>query len=305
MGRTLLVGNPAVSWREWEKEHRGTRDWVCLDPSDANHGLPARFTLWRGDKPLAWRFYGSLDARRFPLVVPAALAELSQMAAADAVVQLFPFEPSPVLRHLAILVAQLLQPSEILLAKGTAIDLSGWPVGPEEIEIAGALPIIVQAAQRKAHWLKLVEECVPHEVDLRQVSVEGSRLGSGKPLTPSQLEKTGIGGVVYGEVCGGTLMAVTDEQPDEDSLSRSLAVFHCSKAHIVDTTGYDGLLCSFGRQSGEDIGTGMVQRIDFAARKAHVLCTATAGAPVRILRLGALRLDTRGRESGEVRPWQV
>lgn len=305
MGRTLLIGSPAVSRREWEKEHRGARDWICLDPSDANHGLPARFTFWRGDKPLLWRFYGSLDPRRFPHVLIGGLAEMLQRASDDAVVQLFPFEPSPVLRHLAILTAQLVQPSEILISKGTAIDFSGWPVGPEEIDLPPALPIIVQAAQRKAHWLKLVEECGPHEVDLRQVSVEGARIGAGKPLTANQLEKTGIQGALYGEVCGGTLMLVTDDPPNEDCLSRSLAMFHCAKGHIVATTAYNDLMCSFARQDGEDFGTGLVQRIDFEARKAHILCTATAGAPVRILRLGALRVDLHGRESGEVRPWQV
>jgi hypothetical protein len=305
MGRTLLIGPAAVHWRDWEKETRSGRDWICLDPSDANRGTPARLTYARGDKVVDWRLYGSLDAHRFPQVLLAAAAHFMGSAADDVVIQLFAYEATPLLRHVALLIARMCDPAEILVAKGTPIDLGGWPVGPEEIEVPAALPLIVQGAQRKAHWLKLIESCTAHEVDLRKVTVEGVRLGSGRPLTLRQMEQTGLAHLQYGEVCGSTLLLVTDVEIDEDALSRSLSISHCSKAQVVSPASYDGLVSSFARQDGTDFGMGLIESIDFGTCIARVQCSAVAGAPVRILRIGALRIDAQGRELGEVRPWQV
>jgi polynucleotide 5'-kinase involved in rRNA processing len=68
---------------------------------------------------------------------------------------------------------------------------------------------------------------------------------------------------------------------------------------------YRNLLCSFAKQSGEDFGMGILTDIDWNSMRAYAQCTAVPPAPVRILRLGSLRVDSNGHELGEVRPWQV
>ena len=340
MPRTLLIGSPTTSWRVWLKENRENRDLLVLDPTDPDHGQLSRLALFRGEKLVDSRFYGSLDTSRAPHVIIAALAHLLPLAAEDTVVQLFQFRGGPLNTHVVRLIAQLVDPAEILVpstssapspqltlasqmkaeapqsvggslnkANGrksvTAMDLEGFPVGPHEVELEAAFPETVRAAQRKANWLKLLENCVEHEVNLVRVSIEGARLGSGHRIKKEQLAKVGIENVLHAESSGGTLFLVAEEEPSDQSLARGLDVFHCGRAHVVPPGAYNGLLCSFARQSGEDFGTGVIQEIDFESATARILCDAVKPAPVRILKLGGLKIDNAGREMGEARPWHV
>jgi polynucleotide 5'-kinase involved in rRNA processing len=178
-------------------------------------------------------------------------------------------------------------------------------VGPEEVETEASFPAMVQQAQRKAQWLKLNESCSEHEVNLRRVSIEGARLGSGDAIHPDALAKANLDPALHGEVAGGTLLLVTAEEPSDQAMARALDIFHASRAAVVAPTAYDNLLCSFANQEGEDFGIGMVRKIDFKTGIAQISCTAVPPAPVRILRIGGLRVDGSGNELGEARPWQV
>lgn len=305
MARTLLLSSSAYSWREWLKEHRKDRDLLCLDPGEPAQSPPCKLTLFRGNKPLYWRFYGSLDPSRAPHVLVAAMAEMLRQAGSDPIIQLFPVRNAPLVRQMAALCAQLAAPDEVLAPKGAELDLEGYPVGPEEVALDDTFPAMVQQAQRKAQWLKLIEDCSEHEVELRRVAIEGARLGSSRAVHPDQMAKAGLKDGLHAEVAGGTLLLVTESEPEDHVMARALDIFHASRAAVVAPSAYDNLLCSFARQGGEDFGIGIVKRIDFAAGSATILSTAVAPAPVRILRLGGLRVDAAGRELGEARPWQV
>ncbi len=305
MARTLLLSTPDKTWRDWMKENRKGRDWLCLEPAEPDQGPPGRLCLFRGEKVIAWRFYGSLDPQRSPHTMIATLAQLLPHASEDLVVQLFAYRGTPLLRHVTMLASQLMQPDEILVPKDAPLEQAGFPVGPQEIEIESSFPAMVQNAQRKAHWMKLFENCEEHDFDLSRVSVEGARLGSGLPVPREALNRFFKGRVLHGEIAGGALFLVATDDPDDDQIARALDHFHCSRAHIAHPEEYQGLLCSFAKSSGEDFGMGAIIDIDFEAGKVKAHCTAVAPAPVRILRIGALRVDTAGRELGEVRPWQV
>lgn len=305
MGGTLLLSSAKFSWREWLKEHRKDRDLLCLDPGEPSQSPPGKLTLFHGTRPVYWRFYGSLDPSRAPHVLVGALAHMLQHAGGDPIIQLFPIRNAPLVRQVLSVCAQLAQPTEILVPKGANLDLEGFPVGPEEVELEAAFPAMVQQAQRKAQWLKLVENCSDHEVDIKRVSIEGARLGSGSAIHPDMIAKAGLQDVLRAEVAGGTLLLITESEPEDHIMARALDIFHASRAAVVSPGAYDNLLCSFARQSGEDFGVGIIKSIDFQAGMASIACTAVPPAPVRILRLGGLRVDLTGRELPEARPWQV
>lgn len=305
MARTLLLSTHDRTWRDWQKEHRQGRDWICLDPCEPDQAPPGRLCLFRGEKAIAWRFYGSLDPQRAPQILLTALIELVDQAAEDVVVQLWPSRGTPLIRHVTMLAAQLIQPDEIFVPEGADFEQAGFPVGPQEIALESSFPAMVQNAQRKAHWMKMFEACEEHEFSLDRVSIEGTRLGSGMPILHDDLTRFFRGRVLHGETSGGALFLVAQEDPEDDQVARALDHFHCSRAHIAHPDDYEGLLCSFAKQGGEDFGMGSIVKIDFAAGQVHSLCTAVAPAPIRILRIGSLRVDTAGRELGEVRPWQV
>lgn len=301
MGRTLLIGNPRTTWREWLKEHRRGRDLLCLDPADPQQGVPGRLALFHEEHPIATRFYGSLDAQRSPHVIVSAVASLLPRLGPDGLVQLFAYRATPVLRQTAMIIAELLNPSRIVLARGTGFSTAGLPGEVEEIDLDDAVSPAVQHAQRKAQWLRLVEECESHELDMSQVALEGARLGSGEAIERSNI---GLPAAIHVERCGGTLLVVSQLEFEEAEISRALDLSGCNRATVVEPEIYENLLCSFTRVGGEEIGMGLVQKIDWVDRRMYIQCTAVAPTPVAIVRLGSLRVDRDGRELGELRPWQ-
>ena len=242
---------------------------------------------------------------RAPHVMIAFLVQALDEAPEDLIVQLFPYRSAPLSRQVTSLVAQVFQPQEILIALGTEMDQAGFPIGPVEIEIEGAFPPVVQLAQRKALWLKLFETCIDHSIDLRKVTIEGTRIGTGVRLSADERKKSNLEHALYAERAGSTLFVVSDVDTEESAVASALDFNGCTKAHFVAPGTYRNLLCSFARQSGEDFGMGILTEIDWHSFRAQALCTAIPPAPIRILRLGSLRVDSNGRELGELRAWQV
>ncbi|MBW7927855.1 MAG: hypothetical protein H3C58_07175 [Fimbriimonadaceae bacterium] len=302
---TLLVGSPDASWREWLKRELGDRDLVCLDPDQSDLDSLGRVVLRRQGKVKAWRFIGSLDALRAPHVVLAALIGFLGKVQGDTVVLAPAYKATPISRHLATLIAQVVQPSQILMAEGCTAPKIGWPIGPESVALEPGFPPVVVGAQRRAHWLKLFEQSETHVIELDRVALEGTRLGTGEWVDPEVLRGIGLPATARAETAGGHLVLVTDDDLDDDLVGRAMDHFHCARVFFVRPSDLSGLLCSFARDSGEDFGMGVVESVDFGARRVKVHSTAVAPAPVRILRLGSLRLYGNGAEAGELKPWQV
>ncbi len=301
MKRTVLVGHPSISWRTWIKENRGQQDFLCLDPSDAAFGQPATLTLFRGDRHLYQRFYGSLDPSRAPHVLFAALVEALSHSDRDLLIQLFVYRVTPLLRQTLQLMLQHINADVIYIPDELR---DAVPEGQVLIGIDKSFPNLVQIAQRKAQWLDLLERCEDHVVDLNETRLEGARLGAGKRLSNGQKEKLGIDRA-YAETIGSSLFIVSDDEYDERTISRAMDFSHTNRVSLAAPELYHGALCAFSKVSGEDFGFGMIDHIDFEKMKAIVRCTAIPPVPVPILRIGSLRIDDQGNEHGELKPWQV
>jgi polynucleotide 5'-kinase involved in rRNA processing len=88
-------------------------------------------------------------------------------------------------------------------------------------------------------------------------------------------------------------------------LARTLDIAGCTRAQVASPEDYNGVLCSFCRDSGEEFGFGFIREIDWEAQSAEILSTAIPPAPIRLLRVGSLRIDDRGRELGEAKPGSI
>ncbi|MEQ1935466.1 MAG: hypothetical protein ABL962_16525, partial [Fimbriimonadaceae bacterium] len=128
-----------------------------------------------------------------------------------------------------------------------------------------------------------------------------SRFGTAVPIT----KQIGVDSILHAEVCGPNLLLVSEGEVDEEVMGRALDVSHASKAIITHPEEYQNLLCAFGRENGEEFGMGMIERIDFSGRMIHVRSDAVPPVPVRILKMGSMRVDQNGRELPEVRPWHL
>ena len=110
---------------------------------------------------------------------------------------------------------------------------------------------------------------------------------------------------VHVESVGKTLLVVAEHEPEASLVNEALNLSHTSKLSLVSPTAYDGLVCSFVRGVGEDFGIGVIKSIDFAERSMKALNTAVAPAPVSMVRVGSVRIDETGKETGETKPWTV
>ena len=301
MPATLLVADPKWTWRDWLKSDLADRDFVCLDLSDADHGPPGRVFVLQKGKVRAWRLVGSVHAQRNPTDLLVGALDMLSHAGRDPVVLTFQMRETPVLRQMALALAEAVKPAEILVPEGSAFLHEPWPVATQTVTIETALPENARAAQRRARWLEMLESCVEHEVELDHVGLMGVRLGSGRRLHGAPFDELGVRVESY----GSTLLVVSEKQIDEVVAGEALNLAHATNLALVAPTAYDGLLCSFVRGTGEDFGIGVIKSIDFASRTAAVLNTAVAPAPVRALRIGSLRIDSTGKETGETRPWAV
>ncbi|MEQ1821027.1 MAG: hypothetical protein ABL949_00795 [Fimbriimonadaceae bacterium] len=299
MGSTLLIRHSGVSFQEELKQYP-KQPHIILDPGDASHGPAARLWLLRDGKPVASRFFGSIDALRAPHLILAALSDFLKLAD-DAIVEAPVYRASPLSRQLLTLIAFLVKPDRILVAEGTEISLLGWPIGPETISAPEALPRMVLDAQRKAQWLRLLERTHKHEIPMSNLSIQGCRLGSAVPIT-QQIDTAGI---LHAEVCGANLLLVSTGDVDVEVMGRALDIAHAAKAIVVQPEEYKNLLCAFGRENGEEFGMGMIDEIDFEGRMIYARADAVPPVPVRILKLGSLRVDPNGREMPEGRPWHL
>jgi polynucleotide 5'-kinase involved in rRNA processing len=305
VARTLIIGSDTGVWRDWLRQHREGRELLSFDPADADLGLPGRLAAYDGDTCSAWRFYGSLSPQRAPHVLMAGLSALIRNASADAIVELFPYRPGPLRLQLARACAEAIGPGEILADRRAQLEKSGWPARLQEVELPEAAPPGVRAGQRKARWMRMLDDCEPHELNLRHVALDGLRLGSGTPMPLENLRKWGFSTPLHAEVAGNVLLIVAESEVGDVEVSRALDGVHASKAVVVSPQAYECLICAFARESGEDFGMGRVERIEFPEMIAHVRCTAVGGSPVSLLRVGSIRLDSDGRELPEAKPWEL
>lgn len=293
VGPTLLVGSAGSSWRGWLERNSNGHALVVADPESAEFGTPGRVARFEGGVPQGWRFVGSTAFLKNPVGWMSASLALTH----DAPVVILPEAvDSPLCRQLLTVFAQCAMPSRILIPQGGIGANWPWPVGPEEIDATPDFPQLVKEAQRRSRWLELIEDSQIHTIRLSEVATQGCRLGSGRRVDVP----TGLG-----EVCGNVLLWVTKHKPEDQVVSRLLDDVHASRLDLADPRSYHGTLCSFAHESGEDFGMGVVKSFDPDRGVLEVLNTAISPAPVRILKLGSLRIDSKGKEIGVHVPWAV
>ncbi len=297
----LLIADPRWTWRDWLKENLGKRDLVCLDVSDADHGPPARVFLLRDGKVRQWRLTGSVYPHRNPVDLLVGAAALIGQANKDAIVLSFELREMPVIRQMALALSELAQFEQVLVPEGSSFLHEPWLIESQPVALSESLPEAARTAQRRARWLEMLEGCEEHTLELDHIGLHGVRLGSGQRLHGAPFDDLGT----HVEAYGNTLLVVTDHDHDEQMAGEALNLAHASKLNLVSPTAYDNLLCSFVRGTGEDFGIGVVKSIDFQERTATFLNNAVAPAPVKSVRIGSLRIDHTGKETGETKPWAV
>lgn len=119
------------------------------------------------------------------------------------------------------------------------------------------------------------------------------------------LKKYGFAGPLHAETTGSSILIVSEAPVNEVEVSRALDAAHTSKAVVVAPKAYDNLICAFSRAGGDDYAMGRIVGIRFPEMVAEIEANAIAPATLDTLKVGGLRIDSEGRELGELRPWEA
>lgn len=305
MNRTVLLATPQRTWKAWLAQHRGGQLLLCADPAETAFGHPARLSLWKGDRVLESAFLGWLNPVRASAAWVAALVELLRHVDGDTLILLPPYRANPANLELVQLALDLIQPTRIVLGDESGLEFMNWPIGPEVALLEDAHQPSLQIALRKALWLKLRQSSERHEVPLTNLHFRGARLGSGRQLSTEELSASGLDHVLRGELCGQTLFLVSEAPVDDMHIGRALDVTHATKAMVAHPAAYQDLLCALLDADGRELGMGMIDHIDFEGGVLVADVAAVAPAPVRTVKLGGTMVNRDGRESGEVKVWEL
>lgn len=298
MGNLLLVGHPKFSWREWLQKEVANRPLIILDPANADYGAPARLFLVENGKVRSWHFAGSIDPNRCPIPLLSGAIQLLKRASEDAVVQLFSARQSPFLRQLSMAISQIVDPEKILVPDGSHLEKQTWLQSAEKVELPAPIPPLVKDAQIKSRWIEMIESGEDHVVELADVAIEGLRLGSGTRLAHKDFED-------YGEVSAGVLHVVTNRNIPDAEIGRVMDIAHARRLNIIDPTNYSGLICSFSHANGLDFGFGVIRSFDPQREVFHVRCQAVAPAPVKVFKVGSIRITDAGQELETPMAWTL
>lgn len=299
---TALIGAHQHRWTPWLAEQLGGRVLLMLDPADTHLGPPARAVLSRGEEVLGWRFVGSTDVSRQPLMLVRAAVELLAKAKSDVIALLPPYRPNPVWRQTLQTLVSVLRPDE-LLAPDEDLPVEGWGMGLSRVALEPALPEVVRNAQHRARWIEVQEDAALHEIRLTDTTFLGSRLGTGeRVLFPSE---EALQGVLYAEMAAGTLYLVSRAELDEATIAMAIQVSHANRVHCVLEQDFDHVICCMVRANGEPYGIGMIERAEFKRDRLIVRSTAIPGLVAPTLMIGSHRVDGEGRTLGEIKPWSL
>jgi hypothetical protein len=294
MARVLCVLDSRWSWKAWLERNRKNRPVLTFDPGV----LPARATLSQSERLAGWRFVGTTSAPRNPIGVMGAGLALAHQAGEDWIGFLFDPGQNLVLNQLALEMAQALRVTHVLVPRGSQLETHGWPVGAETVELEEGYPAMVRDAQRRAQWLEVFQAAEDHTVELAAVHVLSGRLGAGIPVP---MPDPGALAWKYGP----NLHVVSARSLTPSETDRLTAQHKVKQVSHATPDDYIDLVCSLADQEGQDLGIGTVQHLDLETATLVIKNTAAAPAHPQILKLGTTKVDAKGRETGEIKPWSL
>jgi polynucleotide 5'-hydroxyl-kinase GRC3/NOL9 len=172
-------------------------------------------------------------------------------------------------------------------------------------ERARAKPPALRRARRASRFAQYLQESREHLIDPRQVPVTDGWLFAGRALEPPRLRAAAatLGSeLLYGEETGGGIRLVTPGAVPRLVPADCLELFGGRRVAATPAGAFQNLLVGLLEEGGRLAEIGLIQRVDFASRRLHVLSPLRREGALRALRYGRVRLRLDGSEIGPVRP---
>lgn len=166
-----------------------------------------------------------------------------------------------------------------------------------------------RATRRAARFLAALDSAEPLSFSLDSVGLLGTALGTGEPQPFHLLQflSRSLGRpALHAERSGGHLsVIVSGETWDTSGLAAVESYFGVRTVSVSAAQKFAGLLVGLVSGSGQLLGIGRIDRIDFERRTLTILTPCRKPGAVAQIWFGSLRLRADGRENGEVRPGEI
>ncbi len=166
-----------------------------------------------------------------------------------------------------------------------------------------------RATRRTARFLAALDGAGPQTFSFDTTALLGTALGAGEPLAFHLLQflSQSLGRpALHAERSGGGLsVIVSGETWDTSGLAAIETYFGVRTVSVSAAQKFAGLLVGLVAASGQLLGIGRIDRIDFSRRTLCVLTSCRKPGAVAQIWFGSLRLRADGRENGEVRPGEI
>jgi polynucleotide 5'-hydroxyl-kinase GRC3/NOL9 len=157
-------------------------------------------------------------------------------------------------------------------------------------------------AARFAHYL---QEARPHLIDPRRVPITDGWLFTGRAIEPPRLRAAAAAlgrELLYGEETVDGIRLVTRGSAPPLRRADCADLFGGRRVAATPAAVFQNLLVGLLEEGGRLTEIGIIQQVDFASRRLHVLSPLRGEGALRGLRFGRVRLRPDGTEIGPVRP---
>lgn len=166
-----------------------------------------------------------------------------------------------------------------------------------------------RATRRTARFLAALDGAEPLTFSLDGIALLGTILGTGEALAFHLLQflSQSLGRpVLHAERSGSSLSVIVNgESWNTAGLAAIEDYFGVRTVSVTAAQKFAGLLVGLVSGSGQLLGIGRIDRIDFSRRTLTVLTSCRKQGAVAQVWFGSLRLRADGRENGELRPGEI
>ena len=178
--------------------------------------------------------------------------------------------------------------------------------------VIGKKPPAFRKQRRAMRFAAYFQNARLHTYSFEDVAFVGAWLGCGVPLAPHLLKYLNevLGPeikVYYGEMSDRHLSLMVSQYVSYDApvLGPALQTLRAEGVTLTVAPRLKHLLLGLEGANGKLLGLGLLEAIDFRRRAVGVLTPCRAPAAARILRMGSLRVQPDGTETGALKPGEL
>ncbi len=166
----------------------------------------------------------------------------------------------------------------------------------------------LRAARRRASFSAHFSGAATHKIRLDEVSTWNSLFGTGRPMKWQYMKFMQDAlkcRILHAEVSAKGVFAVAEHRCSRSGLQEIEEEFKTQNVVVTPGEAFNNLLVGLADGQGNTMDVGLVEAVDFQQRIMYVVSPIKTVTPVRVVKLGSIRVTKEGQEIGSVTPGTI